>query len=564
MTIFHSKSARLTKSLFGVGIFVSTLFFFWLTRYPTVTYIDSGELAVVNGTLGIAHPTGYPIYTLLGRVFALMPFELMTTQVLFAALCAAAAITVLFFVLVGLFKFESGSAVSFAAPGALLAATAPLIWVQGTTNEVYSLHLLFLSLITALLLSRFDARKRVIGPYIVALSFANHMSTVLLLPAIAIHLVQHRREIWENKRVSLLTGGAVTLAASVYLYLPLRSALDPVFNWGQPHTWENFVRHVTGWQYQVWMFSQSSEVLWSRVREFAVILWTQFPVPFWAVIAAGLLSTWKTHRHAALLLTAFIVFNVLYALNFMIPDIDNYLLPTVVALLIFGMVGLHWVWQTLRIPAWMGAALLAALVVWNAIDHWEANDQSENYAALDGVHNFYASVDTNALIFCADWDIVSPWLYSHFYLGERSDVIVIDNELARRSWYFDWIRHADPALHAHALPEIERFLPHVRRFERGETYEAGQIEATYRALLMKMLQYRGRTLYIDQSVNMSFPPPGEVLISGQLLRIRREGEAAVNEARELKALRFGKAEAALNPREKLNIEKLERMKGAIK
>ncbi len=552
------------RTLCGVGIFISTLFFFWLTRYPTVAYIDSGELAVVNGTLGIAHPTGYPIYTLLGRVFALLPLELMTTQILFAALCVAAAVTILFFVLLRVLPADEPVKVVPAAFGVLLFSSAPLIWSQGTTNEVYSLHLLFVSLIAALLLSRFDVRKRVIGPYVVALSFANHMSTVLLLPAVAIHLVHHRREIWNNRRVFLLTGGAVALAASAYLYLPLRSALDPVFNWGQPQTWENFVRHVTGWQYQVWMFSQSAAMLGSRLREFAVIFWAQFPLPFWVLIAAGIVGAWKAHGHAALLLTTIIVFNVLYALNFMIPDIDNYLLPTVVALFIFGMMGLHWLWTMWRIPAWIGAALLALLVVWNVAKNRQTNDQSDNYAALDGVHNIYASADTNALIFCADWDIVSPWLYSHFSLRERPDVIVIDNELARRSWYFDWIRHADPALYAHALPEIERFLPQVRRFERGEVYEAEQIETAYRALLMKMLQYRGRTLYIDQSANMSFPPPGEVMISGQLLRIRREGETAANEARELKALRFGKPDDALNQRERLNVEKLERMKGAMR
>jgi len=187
------------RNLTGVGIFVLTLFLYLLTRYPSAAYIDSGELAVVNGTLGIAHPTGYPLYTILGRLFALLPLELMTTQVIFGALCTAVAAAVLFFTFVRYFDRHEPAPILLLAMLTLLFAGAPLIWAQGTTNEVYSLHLVFLSLILSLLLSPFDARRRVMGPYVVALAFGNHMSTILLLPAIAVHLYCERAELVKTK-----------------------------------------------------------------------------------------------------------------------------------------------------------------------------------------------------------------------------------------------------------------------------------------------------------------------------------------------------------------------------
>ncbi|MEW6104067.1 MAG: DUF2723 domain-containing protein, partial [bacterium] len=39
------------------------------TLTPTVGFHDSGELITCTWTLGIAHPPGYPLYTLLGKVF---------------------------------------------------------------------------------------------------------------------------------------------------------------------------------------------------------------------------------------------------------------------------------------------------------------------------------------------------------------------------------------------------------------------------------------------------------------------------------------------------------------
>jgi hypothetical protein len=49
-------------------LFVSFGVYLW-TLTPTVGFHDSGELITVAYTLGIAHPPGYPLYTLLGKVF---------------------------------------------------------------------------------------------------------------------------------------------------------------------------------------------------------------------------------------------------------------------------------------------------------------------------------------------------------------------------------------------------------------------------------------------------------------------------------------------------------------
>ena len=62
------------------------------TLARSVTFVDSGELAAVCHTLGIAHPPGYPLYTMLGRLGTLLPFGTMLTRMhLLSALPSAAA-----------------------------------------------------------------------------------------------------------------------------------------------------------------------------------------------------------------------------------------------------------------------------------------------------------------------------------------------------------------------------------------------------------------------------------------------------------------------------------------
>ena len=72
--ISNSVSTKVKILLALLLIFILDLIVYLLTLSPTLQFIDSGELAVVCKTLGIAHPTGYPLYTLLGRLFSLLPW----------------------------------------------------------------------------------------------------------------------------------------------------------------------------------------------------------------------------------------------------------------------------------------------------------------------------------------------------------------------------------------------------------------------------------------------------------------------------------------------------------
>jgi hypothetical protein len=52
-----------------IAVFVFSLLVYALTLAPSLGPVDAGELAAAAYTLGVAHPTGYPLYALLGRAF---------------------------------------------------------------------------------------------------------------------------------------------------------------------------------------------------------------------------------------------------------------------------------------------------------------------------------------------------------------------------------------------------------------------------------------------------------------------------------------------------------------
>src|SRR5206468_2379248 len=79
--------------LLGAG---PALVVYLLTVCRTISGWDAGDLATSSYTLGIAHPPGYPLYTLLGRIFALLvPIgDVGFRYGLFSALAGTAAIGV--------------------------------------------------------------------------------------------------------------------------------------------------------------------------------------------------------------------------------------------------------------------------------------------------------------------------------------------------------------------------------------------------------------------------------------------------------------------------------------
>src|SRR5438046_1412791 len=89
---------RRLEHLIGLSIAAISLAVYVSTLCPTVNFIDSGELATDTYTLGIAHPTGYSLFTITGYLFSHLPlgFRIIYELNLMAALLCAAGLYVFF------------------------------------------------------------------------------------------------------------------------------------------------------------------------------------------------------------------------------------------------------------------------------------------------------------------------------------------------------------------------------------------------------------------------------------------------------------------------------------
>jgi len=520
-----------------------------LTMSSTFGFIDEGELAAVASTLGIAHPTGYPTFTLLGHLFTLMlPVHDILALNIMAALLVAASVGVMTLLFADIMErmfsparqasggktrgagkkaktsprtaiLTTGGRVSIAACAALAIGFTSTWWEQATGVEVYAIHALMLPLVSLLFLRYMEqeeereavgrenagkigfTRRGVLFAFVLGLSFTNHLTTIYLAPAFLVHYFwtlgfggwrdghpgQAKRSGFDMRSLVRLLYLAPGFLAGLlpYLWLPLRASAEPRFNWGNPQTLENFLHHVTGQVFQVYMFG-STTAFGERSTYFFGGLPGELVYLGFAVAIAGCVTLALRRRRLFVWSALIFLGCILWAGNYDIMEIAPYYMAAMLAAGIWCAAGFEWLAERFgEMPAIIVAAAVAA---GGCALHYSANDERPNTLVEDMTVNMLTALPEHAIIFSSQWDF---WVAGSYYLqgveGIRPDVMVIDQELLRRTWYLDELTANHPDFMKRVEPEVARFWTAVRPFEQGEPYNGTMIQAAYIGMIDAMI-----------------------------------------------------------------------------
>lgn len=542
----------LTNHPAGNALLVSGVAFlvYLKTLAPSVTFIDSGELAAVACTLGIAHPTGYPLFTLLGWLFSKLPIaseEIVRLNLMSAFFCALGIFVFYMLchtVLSRLFstaktreKYELVVAIRVAsAAAALLLAFSETYWLQATAIEVYALHMLLVmivlySFVRAAFGNTDEDELRAPSAeawwYVFALtlglSFTNHMTTILLAPGLLyFYFATQGFDSQSWKRIARMAI-PFALGFSVYFYLPLRAAQAPSLNWGNPATLEKFLWHWTGKQYRVWIFS-STEAAGRQLKYFFNELPYEFAYIGLIVAALGVIMLFRTRVKVAITIVLLFIGCVAYAINYDIHDIDSYFLLAYIAVALSSAVGFFGVVRWLRDKTNTVVAVTTVLLVGLVplVVHFDKNNETGNYLVEDYTANMFESFQPNALVLSYQWDFwVSSSYYYQLVKGVRRDVTVVDKELLRRSWYFKQLERSHPWLIENSRTEVEAFLKELHKFEHDIPYNPNEIQARFVEMIRSFIinNISSRPVYVTTEIESEFTASMQRVSEGLALRV---------------------------------------------
>lgn len=492
-----------------------------MTLGQTVGTADTFEFQVVVPRQGIVHPTGYPLYLMLTKAFTYLPVNSVAWRVnLASAIYGLAAVCLIYWLV---WRLQSRPVPALLA--ALIFGLSPTFWSQAIEAEVYTLHALIVA--AALLLMReigdwtlgaanhdrdqiddppeADPRDLEVGhsltvshrlresvsqPYgqtvmlalVLGLGLANHLTTVILLPAAVLTVVfSYRRGRYNGAplrgiKAAALILGALVLPLLLYAYLPIRWLAVNEESMGI----ERFLDWVIGGRFQgalqltAWRNDSARYEVIGRLFEFD---WQ----PLWMLLISLLGVVWlfaRLWQYGLILFVTWLGF-VFYGLNYYVPDLDVFLIPAFLITSIWWGGGLGALVEGLRkvlapntrsssefgdgraplvlLLAGLIGVVLLAVVVKSASNRWSSIDASHDDGRTTwGRSVLSGSIEEGAAIL-ADSDKFPPLYYLQQVEDLRPDldILLLPDEQAYRGELHNRLDAGQYVYLARYLPGLE-------------------------------------------------------------------------------------------------------------
>lgn len=427
------------------------------TTAPDLTWaydsVDGGELITAAVTLGVPHPPGYPVYVIVGNLFGRIPVGTVAFRFhLLSAICMATSAGLLSGIVARTMgrrdTFQRqlgreqappnhiGSLVPPIAAG-LTFALLPLVWQQAVVAEVYSMNMLFVSLLLWLVLTRGRTVHSFLIGLLLGLSISAHLtSLLLLLPSILVVGLQD----WKPLTSGLLVG------LSPFLTLPLLAHGGSPLVWGMPVTLSRWWWLVSAQLYHPNVLALTGSMWVTRL-----VSWLSMPT-LWIAATLVIVVAWRRKDILGQESSGFVaymgasVLYVFYAFTYDAEDAQVLLLPPLAILCIFATI-------STRRPSRAVLLLPLALLLIN----FQRTDLGQRTTAREIAEGALQEIPRNAIVLTSgDRATFSLW-YVHFVTGQRKDIAIVNGDLLAFAWYRSRLKRTYPALAGLESDDVERF-----------------------------------------------------------------------------------------------------------
>lgn len=413
----------LTASLLALaclGLYVHTL-------APDILPADNGELQRVAAQLGVAHPPGFPLYTLLAYAMTRLPLDWTPAYAtnFFAALSSAVTVGLVY---AGIHRLTRSYPAALAGGVALAGATT--FWAQATTANIRSLTAVFAALILYGLI-RLDA---LLGYAVPRQATINRLVTLTGL-ALGLGIGHHLSLVFMGLIWGLFVVGVAGWRAGLrltawaipgwllpMLYLPWREPAlrDPAA----------LVRYALGLGFGGdFFYFRDPALLWERLRVLGNVFTFQFTPGLLIGMALGVVWLARYRPNLALLLGGSVLIHSLITATYRAPQTVEYMLPAYIpAVILLGVGVAGWAQRPgppggRRFSRYAGLILLL-LALWQGARH---------YTSLAYLHNSHDAREyaqglleaaPPASVVLANWHWATPLWYIQQIEGLRPDVRV--------------------------------------------------------------------------------------------------------------------------------------------
>jgi hypothetical protein len=407
------------------------------TMLPGVSVGDWAEMQMIPAQLGVPHPTGYPLYTLLGFVFSLLPVGTVAFRAgLFEVLTAATAVG-LAVVICG----QLGARPLVAAASAMALAASGTLWQEANFPEMNALHLVLMALVVHRALAWRELRRDrdlLLGALLSGLAISNHLLAATAVPiVVAFVLFDARRRLAERPLLVVQGMGLFLLGLLPYAFIPLRALAGPPEVYGPLATPAGLLALISGESFRQDMRFFSGESLsaaWRAVPDVVAHIQERSAAVFVVAAVAGLLRLVSRDRWPGLLLVTLATVNTYIYVNY-VGDLHHYLLLTwlilALGLAVAAEAVVAWLEERTRGRSRGVEAVLLVLPVMIAVSQLPTQDQRRNDDGERLAAEVFDALPPNAVLLTY-WDALTTLSYKHCEEDVRPDVTLRAYDVAAR------------------------------------------------------------------------------------------------------------------------------------
>lgn len=405
----YLRARRYGDWLIGLALALLTFAIYLRTLAPSVAELfdDSLEFQLLAARMAIAHPTGYPLFSILIKLFTFLPIGDTAYRVnLATALFGALAISVLYAVTRQLIQSRVAGAIAV-----LVFAFGETFWSQAVLAEVYTLQVLLTAVMLWLAFKwgqrkpseeQMTVRSKIISSpiplaFFFGLMLTHHRMSVLLFPALAVYVLLCDRTFLRQPRTLLGMLVAFALPLLLYLYIPIRGLVTTSLDGTYQNTPAGFLGWVLASSYNVFLtqnpFNQDREAGFFFDLFLRQFTWVGLGLASIGVAAAGRHKS----REWVLLILAFAA-NLIFGLTYRVADINVFFIPSILLAALFLAAGIDWLAHlpansltNERLHAPLSAFLLALTLV---VPYYllQANLQAVDLSQRWDVHDYGVDV----------------------------------------------------------------------------------------------------------------------------------------------------------------------------
>ncbi len=484
-------------SLLSITVAVGILSFlvYYQTAFRTITWWNSGEFTLAAASLGVMHPPGCLLGTILGWIVTKLAVcgSIAFSLNLFAGLIASVTA-----VIVGLTAGSSLRRENFplalpiggrtmlaviagAVIGALTLAFSETFWLYATKFTPYIFTVLFTALIVWAMIKLAGAGAGAKAPFwilvitlLFGLDFSVHRTNLLMAPGLIVWILIINPRMFLSWRTWAYGAAGLIAGLAFHMLIIPMAAAKPFLNANSPDTWSSFWDYVTlkqlGGGFLVKFYPRNAAFWDVQVMDYLRAFSANFfswkgSIPEIGFLPGvfglfGLIGIWRSNRRIALgMIVLFLLTSLGAIIYFNIPanyfrSLFRHYMPSFVIFSVWIAFGigqiLIWLIKTQTKRHWLVyyevALLLILIPGYQIANNFDRLNGSKNYFAADYALNMLNNLPEDAiLITFGDNDTFPLW---HFQIveGIRPDVTVLNNSLLNTSWFIRQSLKREPDL----------------------------------------------------------------------------------------------------------------------